>query len=521
MKYDVAVVGAGIAGQVCANYLARRGKRVIMVEQNHHAGGNMSGFKRKGFTFDGGDQSFESLGIVLPILRDLIGVGPDDFVKARYRMVSDDFDFFIESPEQVEDELRAAFPNEPGITPLFREVKQVSRFLKENYDPWDFPLLNQTGAGNVAALIPWLLRLKKWSTFRYREKACSVIRDPGLRNWFTQVGYYRMPYLFFAGFWHIWSYDYWYPVGGMQSLHDRLTRRFEEQGGTARFNTTIERINVDPATGRATGLTTSSGEEIAADAVVYTGDYKRFVNQVLGPERFSRRLVERVNSAKLTEEIVSVYLGLSMTDDELSAHLGGAQHPFYFPNYNVIFPQPDSPPDVHRRMWVALNHFGSESPSAPAGKSALTLQTYSSYQWENYWRNGGGTFKRTREYRELKHQVGMELIELAENLVPGLRDRIEYMEVGSPLSIERFSLNTNGSTGGWCYDDQESLVWRLPALNRIKTPVPNVLAAGHYALWPGGVISAALAGRIVANTLSGKSGLAHMGWDRRENPGAH
>ena len=98
----------------------------------------------------------------------------------------------------------------------------------------------------------------------------------------------------------------------------------------------------------------------------------------------------------------------------------------------------------------------------------------------------------------------MELVELAENLVPGLRNRIEFMDVGTPLSSERFSRNTNGSTGGWCYDDQVSPVWRLPGLNRIKTPIPNVLCAGHYALWPGGVISAAYCGRLVARMLGAR-----------------
>jgi phytoene dehydrogenase-like protein len=505
MHFDVAVIGAGMAGQVTANYLARAGQRVLMLEQNHHAGGNMSGFSRNGFSFDGGDQSFESMGVVFPVLRDILGVGPDDFIKARYRMVSSDFDFFVDSPEQVEDELRAAFPNEPGIAPLFREVKQVSRFLSLNYDPWEFPLLIRGGAGNAARLAPWLPLLRKWSTFRYRERACAVIRDPALRRWFSQIGYYRMPYLFFAGFWHIWAHDYWYPRGGMQLLHDRLTDTFRAHGGEARFNTDVTRINLDASGKRAVSVDTAAGERYEADRFVYAGDYKALVDRLLGPENFPPQYVRRIRDAKLTEEIVGVYLGLSMNDDELAGHLGGAHHPFYFPNYRVVFPDASSPENVHRTMWVALNHFGSESPSAPPGKSTLTLQTYSSYPWQDYWHNGSGSHIRSPEYRAFKHRIGMELVELAEHLVPRLRDRIEYMDVGTPLSSERFSRNTNGSTGGWCYDDRVSPVWRFPSLNRIRTPIANVLCAGHYALWPGGVISAAYSGRMVARMLGART----------------
>jgi all-trans-retinol 13,14-reductase len=524
--YDVVVVGAGIAGSVCANYLAREGKHVLLLEQNHQSGGNMSGFTRKGFTFDAGDQSFESLGIVFPILDDLGVYDSQDWIKARYRMVSDDFDFYIDDIATVEEALRTAFPDEPGFTELFREIREVSGFLDSIYSPRDFPLMHDFSVGRAASLVPWLGRLKRWSTFRYREKACSVIRDPRLRHWLTNIGYYRMPYLFFAGFWHLWSSDYWYPVGGMQALHDRLIAAYTGAGGEVRFRTTVKAIRKH-GSGRNAGNTggagiagsssgetvveTESGEVITAGDVVYAGDYRELVNEVIGPEAFPRRRVTRLREARLTEGLVSVYLGLDMTDGELSHHLGGAHHPFVFPNYEVVFPDSSSPADVHRDMWVALNHFGPQSVSAPPDKSTLTLQTYSSYSWENHWRNGGDQFPRTEAYRELKEQVGHELIATAERLVPGLRERVEFMDVGTPLSLKRFTRNTEGSSGGWCYDDRVSPVFRFPNLNMIRTPLRNVYACGHYALWPGGVISAVQCGRIVANLVSGRSILAPLG----------
>jgi len=508
--YDLVVAGAGLAGQVVANYAAMRGRKVLLVEQNHHTGGNMSGFVRKGFYFDGGDQSFESLGVVFPILREVAGYGPDDFIKARYRMVSKDFDFFIDGPDSVEAALREGFPDEPGIRPLFDEVRDVEKFLVANYDPWDFPLLNEPSLASAWPLLRWLRKLRKWSTFRYRQKALEVIRHAGLRNWLTNVGYYRMPYLFFAGFWHIWSHDYWHPRGGMQTLHDRLANAFTGRGGDLRLNTLVKKINVDSA-GRATGITTASGEMLESESIVWAGDYTHLIRDVLGPGYFPAAVRKRLFDARLTETLVSVYLGLDESDDELADQLGGAHHPFYFPNYEVIFPDSSSAADVHRRMWVALSHFGAESPAAPAGKSTLTLQTFSSHNWENFWHNGSDDVHRSERYRTFKNKVGMDLVGLAENLVPGLRNRIEFMDVGTPLSLHRFSRNWDGASGGWCYDGRESPVWRLGGLNRIRTPIPNLFCAGHYTLWPGGVISAALSGRIVGNLVTGRRGLAPVG----------
>lgn len=508
-RYDVVVVGAGISGLICANFLAREGKQVLLLEQNHQPGGNMSGFRRKGFYFDGGDQSFESLGIVFPILRELGLYDPADWIQARFRMTSRDFDFVIESVPQVKDALMAAFPREPGIARVFDEVQAVSRFLERHYRPDSFPLLDDFRLGKLLGFAGALGRLKRWTTYAYRERALSAISDPVLRHWFSAIGYYRMPYLFFAGFWHIWAHDYWYPRGGMQAFHDRLDAAFRAAGGTSRYNALVTGFRLRAR--RAEAVILSDGSEIAADNFVYAGDYKKLVNDILGPELFPPTYVKRVREARLTEEILTVYLGVKTDPAAMDATLGGAQHPFYFPNYEVIFPDASSPRDVHRNMWVALNHFGAESPAAPAGSTTLTLQTYSSYAWQNHWQNGGASYPRTQEYRRFKEEVAWELVDTAENLVPGLRDMVTFMDVGTPLSLERFSRNTNGSTGGWCYDDKVSLVWRPPTLNRIRTPVTNLRTSGHYALWPGGVISAALSGRIVANLVSGRPALAPLG----------
>lgn len=506
--YDVAVIGAGIAGQVCANYLAKYGKSVLMLDQNHHAGGNMSGFTRKGFTFDGGDQSFESLGVVFPILKDLGVYDAQEWIKARYRMVSKDFDFFVDSIDVVEDALRTAFPSERGIKPLFAGVRDVSRFLTEFYDPRSFPLIHDFTLQRLAPAIKWLPKLRRWLTFAHRERECGRIENPALRTWFTNIGYYKMPYLFFAGFWHIWAKDYWYPVGGMQALHDRLTSSLRARGGQARFKSLVSRIIHER--GRAVAVELSDGERIEARHFVYAGDYRALVTSVLGPQLYPPRFVRKVTESRLTEAIVSVYLGLDMSDEFLADKLQ-AHHPFYFPNYDVIFPEEHSPVDVHSRMWLALNHFGPQSRSAPEGKSTLTLQTYSSYSWQNYWLSNGSGERRSAEYLELKERVAWEMVGLAENLLPGLREKIAYMEVGTPLSLKRYTLNSNGSTGGWCYHDKVSPVFRLRGLNLFATPLPNLHAAGHYALWPGGVISAALSGRLVANIVCGKRALAPLG----------
>ncbi len=51
-EYDVIVLGAGVAGLICGTFLAKSGKKVLIIEQHSIPGGYCTSFKRKGFIFD-------------------------------------------------------------------------------------------------------------------------------------------------------------------------------------------------------------------------------------------------------------------------------------------------------------------------------------------------------------------------------------------------------------------------------------------------------------------------------------
>jgi phytoene dehydrogenase-like protein len=355
--------------------------------------------------------------------------------------------------------------------------------------------------------MPWFFKARRWLTWTYREKICGLIKNPDLRAWLSNIGYYRMPFIFFAGFWHLWMHDYWYPQGGMQSLHGVLQKRFHELGGDIRLCTRVRKIETKNA--QAVSLVTDTEEVFTARRFVYAGDYKKLVKEI-APDVFRPSFAKKVEKAKLTEELFSVYLGLGMDAEETRRRLG-AQHVFFFPSYEVIFPWADSPENVHGRMWLLLNHFGRENPrAAPEGATGLVLQTYSSWDWQEAWRSGNAKLPRPEEYRRLKDKAAGELLRGAEKILPGLGTKILYQDAGTPLSAERFSLNTRGSSGGWCYDDRQSLVYRRPGKNLIKTPLENLLVCGHYSLWPGGVISAALSGKIAGNLAAGRRALEKL-----------
>ena len=51
-NYDYIIVGAGIGGIATGNFLTKYGKKVLIVEKNAKAGGQLTSFKRGDITFD-------------------------------------------------------------------------------------------------------------------------------------------------------------------------------------------------------------------------------------------------------------------------------------------------------------------------------------------------------------------------------------------------------------------------------------------------------------------------------------
>ena len=139
---------------------------------------------------------------------------------------------------------------------------------------------------------------------------------------------------------------------------------------------------------------------------------------------------------------------------------------------------------------------------APAGKSSLVAQVFTPYNWLNGWGTGSADpVVRNPAYRKLKARVLEDIIRSVESIIPGLSEKVVYKELATPRSMSRWTLNPEGSIMGWTYDAYQCHMSRTFA--RFRTPIPNLFQAGHYSMWPGGVVFSAMSGRIVAKGICG------------------
>ena len=96
-----------------------------------------------------------------------------------------------------------------------------------------------------------------------------------------------------------------------------------------------------------------------------------------------------------------------------------------------------------------------------------------------------------------KEKVAAILIRRAEKILPELGSHVEVMEVGSPRTMEHFTLNPKGAVYGWTVNIEQSGPGRLAQ----ETPIPNLLLAGAWTRTGHGQIAVLTSGNRAAEKI--------------------
>ena len=515
-RYDAVVIGAGIAGLMAAAFLARAGMRVCVLEANHQPGGLMAGIWRKGFYFDVGDQSFENGNIVFPLLQQLGIYNERDYLRAWYRFKAPNLDSLITGPADLPNAFAGAFPDDAAGTHAFfdalhHDLHAIEPLLRNDHNPWlhhglasDIATARFVAHAAVNAPRLWRLMHTRGSAVasQYFSAGSTAL------DFFQRMGYRHMNTFVWLGFMRSWWHDYWYPVGGLQAMHDRLAARTEALGAAIFYKRAVTRILTAPADGhgqrlRISGVETTKGDVIHAEHVIYTGDMKALYHRLLPDHRYLRYWSEPILRGSLSEALTSVYLGVNIPPAVIRSCLQ-THHTFYFPHFDIHHPHEVNDADLHARAWIEISTATIDPQNeslAPAGQSSLVIQTMARARWHDRWQTDKADPSAKDGYRALKQTVADQMIATLGHLIPDIQQYIVYSDVGSALSAARFTHNTAGATAGWTFDPHAA-----PLRNRmlaIRTPVSGLLTAGHYSIWPGSVPTAALSGWLAASEALG------------------
>ena len=505
-RYDVVVIGAGGGGLAAASRLAQSGMKVLVIEQHYKVGGYMSNFEREDYTFevslhamDGLDpetgmniSTFTKLGIldkVKPVKLDPM-----------YRAVFPDFTINVPADTAAyEAMLEEMFPSEAkGIAGLFKELERINNGMSSLLDLQG----GQWGSAmKILARDPWCnLAIAHYWNKSLSDLLDQYTQDQKLLAVFTQLAGFLgaspddVPAIVFAMMWNSYHRGgYYYFEGGSQSVSNALAEVIKASGGEILLETLVTKIIIEKGT--AVGVQTKDGQEFRCRYVVSNANAPDTLFKLVGKENLPSDYVKKVEGMKVGLSCFQVYMGVNKDYTEFFP--GGAHEIIVNVTYDqaenfAMFRQGD--PD--HSPFAILNYSMVDPKVAPAGKNVIVITAILPYDWKDGWHEKENYAK----YTELKNATGMIFVKRAEQYLPGLSEHIEEYEVGSPRTMEHFTLNPGGTIFGWDNTLDQSLMKRLPQ----KTPIANLYLAGAWTFPAGGQSAVLVSGIMAADIILNK-----------------
>ncbi len=495
-QYDIIIIGAGLGGLTAGAKLSKEGYKILLIEQHDIPGGCATTFSRKGYTVEVGLHELDGLDekdVKRTIFNELDVFNHVEFVKLPefYRFLHKDETFIMpHNREEAVRRLVARFPDEKKairkyfniIYGFYKEIRRYpkNKVLKALLMPV-FPLLYPTltkfskkSIGNVLDLITDNEEMKLLLTANAAYYHDDLHTLSSVFFSLGQASYFKGGY---------------YIRGGSQKLSDHLASFIQQHGGEIVYRHLVTGIKTN--NGRATGVEYRKmrGREtpvVSANAryVVANAAIPNVINMLDdGPREL---LEERTSGMKTACSILTLYLGLNKSPSEF-----GSKHYSTFVIGDHINDLHDMTRDMKshdftNKSFTFVDYSQINSDLAPEGKHFMVIAT------TDYIENWEG-LSRT-EYREKKKEISGILIRRLEKVLPGISATIEYTEMATPKTIERYTMNPQGSVYGYAQTVEQSGRNRI----RAKSPVEGLYFASAWAFPGGGFTGAIISGYLCA-----------------------
>ena len=487
----VVIIGGGVAGLACGCYLQMNGYRTTILESHSVPGGLCAAWERGPYLFDG-------------CLRWLVGTDPSSsFHQIWHELGVLPGARVIDHPEflRVEGENGTTLSLSADLNQLARDCRRISPADAARVDtlvaaarrcapldpPLEKPLELMSGLekmkllGGVLPMLPVILRWKRWTLTAYLER----YQSPFLREALMAVaGEGRMSALVLVMIlgWRS-RRNAGYVVGGSRAIVQALSQRYLRLGGKLRCGVEAAAVQVEDH--RATGVRCADGTTVPASTVISCADGQATLFRLLEGRYLNRAL-------RHAYEHFAVFPGLVQASFGINQSLPEVPHALSLP---LSSPLRVDDITCHDRLEVSL--VGPESGLCPPGKTIMTIRLFSRYE---YWANLRD--RQPEAYEQAKTALLAQFIQILERRFPGTAARVEFTDLATPATFARFTGNWQGSFQGWLPTPQ-ILGQRLP---RTLPGLKNFYMAGQWVEPGGGLPSAALSARYVAQLLCGRDG---------------
>ncbi|BAZ10039.1 carotene isomerase [Calothrix sp. NIES-4071] len=487
-QIDIIIIGAGIAGLSAGCYAQMNGYRTQIFEMHNLPGGLCTAWNRKGYVFDGcihylfgsgKNQPFYQMWEELGAVQGRQFIDHDEFM----RIVAPDGKTLIvyTDPDRLERHMLSLSP---------RDSKLIKEFCAGIWDFTDFDmsLLLQKpkalmGLGDWLHLgtkmLPFLGLLNKWGNISASEFA-KRFHDPFLRYAVAQMfAWESIPMMVGMSLLaYMYNKNAGFPVGASLEFAKAIEKRYLELGGKIYYSSQVERIIVK--NNQAYGVRLYNNQEYYAHRVISACDGRGTIFDMLGGQFLNHKIKKLYDGHLPLHSQLQVSLGLNR---DLSKEPHWVT---YILNKPIIIAG-------EKRYEIGVKHYCFDHSLAPAGKSVMIIMLSTPY---DYWQRIYGR----PLYDAEQIQESQILIDQLEQFYPGIKADIEFMDVATPLSYERYTGNWQGASCGWLLG-KETMSMMIAGMEKTLPGLDNFYMIGQWVEPGGSVPIVAMSGRNIIQQI--------------------
>ncbi len=485
--YDTIIIGAGHNGLVAAAYLAKQGKKVLVLERRSIVGGSVvTESFGDGFTVD----SVQTGGMLRPdIIKDLklslskVTEKPD-FISLQpngkhLTLNAESIKHFSEKdaarwPEFVRFMDKAANILDVAYTTIMPRLP-MNFGIKEGYGLLELGLeLRLAGRKDMLNFIRALPMTAQELVEEYFESEVvkAAVASLGIHG-FTLgpmgagTGYTLIHnWMNRGGLSHV-------NVGKAGEITSALANAVKKFGGEIRTEAEVASIKIENQI--AKGVVLASGEEISANTILSSADPKHTLLKIVGPRELPPEFVWHTQSIKMRGSVAKIHL---LTD---------GQHGI--PNGTVVL----APSIKYLEHAYDAAKYGeiSEKPYLEVTTSETIVSIH--FQFAPYK-------LKSSEWKVTGAKVEMLAIDTLADYFPNLKSSIKNQKSITPLDLEQtYGLTEGDLNHGQLMLDQFLFMRPIPGWSNHKTPIDNLYLCGSGVHGGGGI--SGVSGRNVVKIL--------------------
>ncbi|MEJ6951494.1 phytoene desaturase family protein [Natronospora cellulosivora (SeqCode)] len=479
----IIIIGGGISGLSAGIYAQKYGFESVVYEKNSFLGGECTAWTKKGYHIDACihwltgtkegnalNSMWNDIGVLGDVgiqrLKTFATVNYDGIIVKLYRDINKIKKHFLEIAPEDEGE----------IIKFCRYIKAFANFHMPSNKPFEHMSILEIFSFFISMIGPgkYLKDLSKITIGEYVKRFKNPALRIAIQSKFPSNLSAHTLIVILAAF---ISGNADIPVGGSRAMAKRMEDKYKSLGGKVSLNKEVTEIIVKDNS--AKGVIFKDGEEVYSNYIIPACDLNITMKKLLKDKYKVPEFEEKFKNTDKYPIYSALFIALGV-DADLSS---------YSPNYYFKTDKYDF--ENYQKEIITMKHYCYEASFAPKGKSVVTIPIIANYQW---WKN---KYKNIDVYREEKKRLAYTIIDRIEKHIPMLKDKIELLDIATPMTYERYFSAYRGSWMSFGITPESKRFRNNGKIEGLK----NLYLAGQWLFSPGGLSGAAVSGKFAIQRL--------------------